>query len=148
MLTDSAIHFTLLSKAESSIDSNDVFVPADTFNDLEEMIDLDGNIFDQLADDDGDPMVNESMPDEYTPNSIADVLWGKLKANFAADSLDENTVEDLHQLYMDMSSDGTEEMKAPVIDKVHEKLSDLKVLMDQKRTAKLWTLCSWTLCQL
>ena len=113
-----------------------MFEPADTFNDEDELLELDGNIFETLT---NSPEDEDVTAKDDAEKSVADLLWERSTNNSSNDSLNENTIEELHTLYDSlMKEDSVDELNVPIIDEIHEKISDLKVVMDQKRTDKLW----------
>ena len=117
-----------------------MFEPKDTFNESENLIDLDGNIFDLFQDDEEDILDDNPLQND-SEKSIADILWENLKCNFTEDPLKENTIQQLHDLYKSMkdrSASIEDAANDPFMKRVFDKISDLKFLLDQKLTAKLW----------
>ena len=103
-----------------------MFEPADTFNDEDELLELDGNIFETLT---NSPEDEDVTAKDDAEKSVADLLWERSTNNSSNDSLNENTIEELHTLYDSlMKEDSVDELNVPIIDEIHEKISDLKVV--------------------
>ena len=139
MQTDSALHFTILSNSENC-NEDAFFLPKDTFDESDELIEMDGNIFDKLQNVDDD-IVEDDISWNDEEKSITDILWDRLKRNFAEDPLNNETVDHLHNLYECLSNNSIKEEeveKEPVVTKIQDKISDLKLLVEEKRTSKLW----------
>ena len=145
LLTDSALHFTLLSSKET--DDDHVFEPSNTFDESGDF--LDGNIFDTLDDiedfnfDDGGDIEDEKP--------IADLVLEMFKNNFSDDPLftfSDDTEKQLNELYASLSSNECNPEAAMsntnIVSMIHEKISNLKFVHDANRTVScgfnLWTL--------
>ena len=75
LLTDSALHYTVLSANEGTANTEErVYEPIDTFNNADELIDLDSNIFELLND--------ENLDDTHGEEDDEDrLLLEKLRSN-------------------------------------------------------------------
>ena len=84
MLTDTALHFTLLSGNDQCQENeeNQIFEPIQTFNENEDIADFmdDGNIFDCLDNDDEQFFENIEFEND-SDKSSASILIEKLKSN-------------------------------------------------------------------
>ena len=143
LLTDSALHFSLLSTKEMQDTESDerVFEPTDMFHKSGDV--QDGNIFKTLCDikdlesyDNGD--------DSEDAKSIADKLTEALRNNFSDDPLlifNKDIIKQLNELYESLSlkqCNPDAAVNQNIVSMVHEKLSNLKFIHDAKRTGKLW----------
>ena len=144
LLTDTALHFTLLSGNDhrQENEENPIFEPIQTFDNNEDVVDFvdDGNIFVCL---DYNEQVFENI--DFEDNSdISSVLIEKLKSNRDDNNglmlFNEGTVEVLRKLYeslqkQDVSLD--EVRNRPVISSIGDIVGNLKFVHNVSRTQKL-----------
>ena len=145
MLTDTALHFTLLSGKDHNKKNqeNQIFETMETFDNNEDVVDFvdDGNIFDYF-DNDEKFFQNIDFEDD---SDISSVLIGNLKSNYDDNDglvlFNVKTVEVLRKLYesfekQEVSLD--EVCNHPVISGVGDIVGNLKFVLDVSRTGKLW----------
>ena len=145
LLTDTALHFTLLSSNDHSPENekNPIFEPIETFGNNEDVVDFvgNGNIFDCL---DNDEQFFENIDFEENSN-ISSVPIEKLKSN-CDDSkglmlFNEGTVEVLQELYESLEKPDVcldEVCDHPVIGSIGHIVGNLKFVQDVTETGKLW----------
>ena len=145
LLTDTALHFTLLSGNDHTQENeeNQIFEPIQTFANNEDVVDFvdDGNIFDCL-DIDEQFFDNIGFEDD---SDISSVLMAKLKSNCNDNDelmlFNERTVEVSQKLYesfekQEVSLD--EVCNHPVISSAGNIVGNLKFVQDVSQTGKLW----------
>ena len=145
LLTDTALHFTLLSGNDHTQENeeNQIFEPIQTFANNEDVVDFvdDGNIFDCL-DIDEQFFDNIGFEDD---SDISSVLVEKLKSNCNDNDelmlFNERTVEVSQKLYesfekQEVSLD--EVCNHPVISSTGDIVGNLKCVQDVSQTGKLW----------
>ena len=143
LLTDSALHFSLLSTKETQDTKDDerVFEPTYTFDKTGDV--QDGNIFETLYDFE-DLESYQNGDESENAKSIADKLIETLKNNFSDDPLfifKKDTIKQLNELYENLSSNQCNPdaaINTNIVSMIHEKLSNLKFIHDVNRTGKLW----------
>ena len=146
LLTDAALHFTLLTGKDHSQTSDEdqvSFEPEQTFDDHNELDNFfhDGNIFDNLE-------LDEELSENIELNEetdISTILIEKLKANCDDNDglmlFNEETSNVLIQLYDSFIKQkvcAEEACSHPVIKKFEDIISTQKFLQDVSRTSKLW----------
>ena len=142
LLTDSALHFSLLSTNETQDTKDDerVFEPTYTFDKTGDV--QDGNIFETLYDIE-DLESYQNGDESENAKSIADKLIETLKNNFSDDPLfifKKDTIKQLNELYENLSSNQCNPdaaINTNIVSMIHEKLSNLKFIHDVNRTGKL-----------
>ena len=145
LLTDTALHFTLMSGNDHSqeYEENQIFEPVQTFIDNEDVVDFvdDGNIFDCLDDD--EPMLEDI--DYDNDNDLSSILLQKLKTNCDDNDglmlFNEETADILGKLYesfekQEVSLD--EVCNNPVMNSIGDIVGNLMFVQDVSRTGKLW----------
>ena len=143
LLTDSALHFSLLSTKETqdTKDDEQVFEPTYTFDKTGDV--QDGNIFETLYDIE-DLESYQNGDESENAKSIADKLIETLKNNFSDYPLfifKKDTIKQLNELYENLSSNQCNPdaaINTNIVSMIHEKLSNLKFIHDVNRTGKLW----------
>ena len=143
LLTDSTLHFSLLSTKETQDTEGDkwVFEPTDTFQKTSDV--QDGDIFETLYDIE-DLESYDNGDDSEDAKSIVDKLIETSRNNFCDDPLfifNRDTIKQLNELYENLSSNQCNPdaaVNTKIASMIHEKLSNLKFIHDAKGTGKLW----------
>ena len=141
LLTDTALHFTLLSSNNHSQENEEdqIFKPMQKFDNNEDVVDFvdDGDIFDCL---DNDEQFFENIDLEDDSN-LSSVLIEKLKSNCDYNDglmlLNEEKGEVLGKLYESFEKQEVSFDHA-VINSIGFIISNLKFVQDVSRTGKLW----------
>ena len=147
LLTDTALHFTLLSGNDHSQENeeNQIFEPLQTFNENEDVADFmdDGNIFDCLDNDDEQFFENNDFEND-SDKSSASILIEKLKSNCDDNNglmlFNEETVELLSKLYESLEKQEVsldEVSNHPVVNSIEDIVGNLKFVQEVSCTGKL-----------
>ena len=139
LLTDSALHYTLLAhKDDSETYTDDVSVHEviDTFDETGELIDLDGNVFDVFDD-------NETLKDFFgeAEEGLQKLLLESLSQHNDELMLTDEAVQHLRNMYNSISTNtitSNDVANDTILLEIHNIFNDVKFLQQASRTGKLW----------
>ena len=137
LLTDSALHYMLLQQKEDTNTTNTMSAHQvlDTFDEHDELIDLDGNVFDVFED-------NETLGETFTEaEGLRKLLLESLCLHNDELMFSNETVGHLWEMYDSISTNNiasNDVASDNELSEIHNLFSDLKFLQRTSRTGKLW----------